>query len=123
MKKIIIDTNALMAISELKIDIFAEDYKVCDFPYQLAVLQGTLDELDKIMREQSGKDRQAAKLAKALLLAKKVVVIAEKGNVDDILVEHSLKADLVLTQDQGLKKRLRRPYLTIRQKKRVIMVL
>jgi len=51
MKKIIIDTNALMAISELKIDIFAEVDKVCDFPYQLAVLQGTLDELDKIIEE------------------------------------------------------------------------
>ena len=122
MKKIIIDTNALMAINEFKIDIFSELEKTCDFNYEIFVLYGTIDELNKIITEQRGKHKRAAQLALAILKTKKVKKIKSEGNVDDKLVELSAKGYHILTQDIGLKRRLTKPYLTIRQKRRIILI-
>ena len=122
MKKIILDTNAVMAISEFKLDLFAELDKVCDFVYQVFVLQGTLDELEKIKQEQRARFREGARLGLSILKAKGVHIILATGDVDGLLVERSKRGDLVLTQDVLLKRRLQKPYLTIRQKKKVILV-
>ncbi len=122
MKTVIIDTNAWMAIVEFKMDIFAALERDCDFIYKIAVLQGTIDELRKIVSEQRAKFRQAALLALGIIEVKKVCIIPEKGNVDDLLAQHSAAGDLVLTQDALLKKRLLKPYLTIRQKRMIIMI-
>ncbi len=122
MKRIIIDTNALMGIASFNLDIFAAIQDAVDFPYQLMILEGTIDELEKIEKEQSGKDKMGAKLALRIISSKKIHLIKEEGFVDDLLVKHSFEGDLILTQDIGLKKRLRRPYLTIRQQKKVIVV-
>ncbi len=121
-KRIILDTNALMAIDEFKLDIFAEVERSMDEPYDLVVLDGVLDELHKIMVEQKGKFKRSAKLALSIIDSKNVKVEESSGNVDDFLVSLSKKGDLVLTQDAELKKRLKKPYLTIRQKKKVILV-
>ena len=51
MKKVILDTNALMAVAECKIDIFAALHDCCDFPFKIQVLQGTVDELQKIKKQ------------------------------------------------------------------------
>ena len=122
MKQVIIDTNAWMAITEFKLDILAALERDCDFQYKIAVLQGTIEELRKIVTEQRSKFRQAALLALGIIETKKINTLPELGDVDDILVEHSKKGDLVLTQDTALKKRLKRPYLTIRQKKKILLV-
>jgi len=122
MKKIILDTNSLMAITEFKIDIFNELEKACDFNYKILILSGTIDELNKIIQEQRGKYKRAAQLALTILKTKKVIKIESKGDVDDNLVELSTKKYLILTQDIGLKRRLIKPYLTIRQKKKIIIV-
>ncbi|MEK6809788.1 MAG: PIN domain-containing protein [Nanoarchaeota archaeon] len=121
-KQVIIDTNVWMAITEFKLDIFTALERDCDFQYKIAVLQGTIEELRKIVTEQRSKFRQAALLAIGIIETKKINTLPELGDVDDILVEHSKEGDLVLTQDAALKKRLKRPYLTIRQKKKVILV-
>ncbi len=42
--------------------------------------------------------------------------------VDDNLVYESGQGNLILTQDRDLKKRLQRPFLTIRQKKFIVML-
>ena len=122
MKRVIIDTNALMAIGEFGIDIFSALQEGCDFEFSFAVLQGTIGELEKIFDTQNGKNVRFAKLALSLLKAKKVNVIDSQGYVDDVLVELSKNGDLILTQDIGLKKRLHKPYLTIRQRKKIILV-
>ena len=123
MKRVIIDTNALMAISQAKIDIFGEIDKVMTFPYTAAILQGTIKELQQIQDTGSGKDKRAAKLALAILQAKKIAYVSgSPTSVDDALVECSRKGNLVLTQDTALKKRLTRPYLTIRQGNRIMMI-
>ena len=120
--KIIIDTNALMAIIEFKMDILNELERVCDFPYTVFILQGTIDELEKIIREQRGKFKQAARLVLSILGSQHISVIQKKGNVDDLLAEYSQGGALVLTQDIELKRRLTKPYLIIRQKKKIMMV-
>ncbi len=124
MKKIIIDTNALMSMVEFKTDLFAALENACDFKYEVMVLEGTLHELQKIQQEQRGKFKRAAALVLAVLKAKRIPVIPEAENyfVDDVLVQQSREGALVLTQDRGLKRKLTRPYLTFRQKKRIIMV-
>ncbi len=122
MKQVIIDTNAWMAITEFKLDIFAALERDCDFSFKVVVLQGIIEELRKIASEQRAKFRQAALLALGVIEAKKVKVIPELGNVDDLLVQHSKAGDFILTQDSALKKRLKKPYLTIRQKKKIMLV-
>ena len=122
MKQLIIDTNAWMAITEFKLDIFAALERDCDFSYRIVVLQGIVEELEKIISEQRGKFRQAALLALGILKVKKIKILPEAGNVDDLLVQHSKEGDLILTQDAALKKRLKRPYLTIRQKKKILVI-
>ncbi|MBI2103261.1 hypothetical protein HYT55_05445 [Candidatus Woesearchaeota archaeon] len=119
---IIIDTNALMAVGEQKIDIFIEIEKICMFQYKLAVLSGTVDELIKIQQEQRGKYKTAAKIALMLLEIKNIAKIPSSEYVDDELVKLSQKGKLVLTQDKELKKKLTKPYLTIRQGKKVVLI-
>ena len=122
MKKIIIDTNALMAISEFKIDIFTELEQCCNFKYKPVVLKGTITELETIKLEQRGKFKLAANLALKIIKAKKIEVIQKEGDVDNLLIVESKKGHLVLTQDVELKKKLSKPYLTIRQKKKIMLV-
>ena len=122
MKTIIIDTNALMAIDEFGLDIFSALKEAADFQYQTAVLSKTIEELEKIMEDQRLKYKKAAKLALEIIKKKKIQVIESEGNADNTLVEYSKKGYLILTQDQGLKKRLKKPYLTIRQKKMIIII-
>ncbi len=122
MKKIILDTNVLMAISEFKLDLFTELDNCCDFEYKLFVLERTIAELKKIQQEQRGKFKQAAKLVLSIIKVKKIPILKSSGDVDDILVTYSKKNYLILTQDIALKKRLSKPYLTIRQKKKIILI-
>lgn len=115
MKKVILDTNALLAVGQFKIDLFRELERICMFKYEVCVLDGSVDELDKIVKEQKGKDREAAKLALKLVSKVKVIKVKE-GIVDDLLVEMDRKGDYILTQDRELKKRLKN-LIFIRQKK------
>ncbi len=120
-KRIIIDTNALMAIADFKINLFEEIERICDFPYKTYVLDGTIVELKKIREEQRQKFKEQARLALAIIKAMKIPILLSTGKVDDQLVGHS-KNDLVLTQDKELKRRLHKPYLTIRQKKKIVFI-
>ncbi len=129
MKKIIIDTNALMAVAEFNLDVFTEISYCCDFNYQLYVLESTLNELNNIKEEQKLKYKRYAKLALAII-KKKIeikevkILLDQKSELstDDNLVLESNSGVLVLTQDMALKRRLTKPYLTIRQKKKVVIV-
>lgn len=121
-KKIIVDTNAWMAVYEFNLDLLSALRENLDFSYKLYVLQATIDELKKIISEQRGRFKQAALLSLGLINDKKIEIINEIGNADDLLVAYSKKDYLILTQDVELKKRLKKPYLTIRQKKKILIV-
>ena len=124
MKTIILDTNTLMAIGQFKIDVFSEIDKLVDFKYEVKVLDKTVDELEKIIREQKGKQMRAAKLGLEIIKRKGVGMIKAGGdNVDDILVDLAEKGAIIVTQDKELKERIKgvkEKILTIRQKKKVV---
>ena len=130
MKEVIIDTNAWLAIMTQGLDIFFAIDDACDFEYELFTLEGTIDELEKICNTQKGKDKAAAQLALSIIHQKEdeeeVMILPSSGktqkHVDDELVKESKQGSIVLTQDKELKKRLTRPYLTIRQRNYIILV-
>lgn len=92
-----------------KVDIFSEIRRICDFPYELCVIDKTIDELEKIAAEQGGKTKAAVKLALTLIREKGIFVIkTEKNkNADDIITEIAQGDDVVATQDKELRHRLR----------------
>lgn len=122
MKKVILDTNVVVDMVEFKVDIFREMERILDFPYQVCVVQGTIAELEQIIKTQRLRFQRAARLGLALLKAKNVKILPGKGKVDDVLAEYSQRGALILTQDWGLKTRLQKPFLTIRQRRKVVMV-
>tara|TARA_Y100000310_G_scaffold265172_1_gene276072 strand:- start:352 stop:744 length:393 start_codon:yes stop_codon:yes gene_type:complete len=125
MKKIVLDTNILMAVLELKIDIFTEIQKALDYPYELFVLDRTLDELEKFIKGSLLSKKQAAQFAKKLIASQKIRILQTEDPrpVDDILLD--LEDFIVATVDKELKQALIKksvPVLTIRQRKYVVIV-
>jgi rRNA-processing protein FCF1 len=122
-EKIVLDTNFLLAAYELKMDIIQEIFRVCDFKYELFVLDGTIKELERLIKNSSLSKKQSAKYALRLIQNHKIQVLkAEKEHVDDALV--ALKDYVIATQDAELKRRLRKNnvrILSIRQQKFVVM--
>ena len=118
MKKIILDTNFLLIPYSLKIDIFSEINRIVNEKYQIYVLQGVIHELEKIIKEQKGKHKDAAKVGLALINHKKIPVLDKEQKdlytsvnsfetvVDDIIVDIADKDTIVATQDKDLKLRL-----------------
>lgn len=124
MEKIILDTNFLLSVFELHIDIFVEIDKACDFPYTLYILDRSLDEVENLIKGSLLSKKRTAQAALKLIRAKKTLVLHTKDPrpVDDILVD--MNGYIVATVDMELKRRLRkkgRKILTIRQKKYVIL--
>ena len=83
-----------------------------------------MDELENIMANQRGKFIQAAKLAKQLVLAKKIKILQTnepEKHVDQIILDMSTReTTVVATQDQILQKRLMAKkvrIIVLRQKK------
>ena len=122
MNTIILHTNILMAIPQFKIDIFTELQRICDFPYQITVLDRTINELESIKTTQKGKDKLAASIALQLIKKKSLNITTTTGKkpVDDVLANFSHQGLIVATQDMALKKKLKKPYITLRKKKYLI---
>jgi len=125
-KKIFLDTNFLLIPGVFGVDIFAEIWRICDFPYRLCIIEKSREELAKIQDSQRGKHKQAAKLALSLLRAHPVhEVRKEQLSVDDALVQAAQEPDsIVATQDRALQKRLepyKTPIIVLRKKKYLIL--
>lgn len=117
MKRIILDTNFLLAIGQFRIDIFSELERICDFPYSVYVLDKTVDELNKILITPGKKDKSAAKLALEIIKDRIEIIKTGEGYVDDILVKIADNETIIATQDRELKKRIKTRIITIKQKK------
>jgi rRNA-processing protein FCF1 len=120
--KIIIDTNALLALIEYNIDFISELQRILDIPYKICILAATKDEFEKLKQTESLKIRRRIMLIESLIPKLKIEILPDQGYVDEILINYSLQHNLILTQDQALKQKLQRPYLTIRQQKKIIIV-
>jgi rRNA-processing protein FCF1 len=110
MKHIILDTNFLLIPAQFKVDIFTEIDKLFQEPYELCIVDSTIDELDKIQGTASGKDKAAAALALQLIEKKQVKHLkTEKHlNTDKLIVELAKSPDYVVaTQDKDLKRILK----------------
>ena len=106
MKKIILDTNFLLIPIQFKVDIFTEIDRICLFPYKLYIVDKTIDELKRIIEEQKGKHKFAAKIALQLVKKKNVGVIkTSEGHVDDLILDVLDKDSILATQDAIFRKR------------------
>lgn len=124
MKTIVLDTNFLMSCLSFKIDIFRELERVCDFSYKPAVLQATLSELEKLIKEGEYFERKQASLALQIIKKSGMDILRKDGYADDILAALDPNEHVIATQDAGLLKRLKQKCfktIQIRQKKRFIV--
>ncbi|MBS3119430.1 nucleotide-binding protein [Candidatus Woesearchaeota archaeon] len=129
--RIILDTNFLLIPGSLKVDIFSEIDRICDFSYELHVLKESEDELERIMSRQKGKHREAARLAKQLIKAKHLKTLAlnqkagpSKG-ADQLLLESAARDTIIATQDKALRQSILRKgfrVIMLRQKKYLQLV-
>ena len=126
MRKILLDTNFLLIPYQFKVDVFTQIDKISTFNYKIFILDRSLEELKKIVDEQRGKNKDAAKIALKLVAIKNIGIIKTKSNkkTDEIILELASKNNfIVATQDKELKSRLKEknvPLMVLRQKKRVV---
>ncbi|MBI2109605.1 hypothetical protein HYT58_00330 [Candidatus Woesearchaeota archaeon] len=110
MRTIILDTNIIIECLRFKIDLFTELRKLCDFNFEIAILDKTLDEL---------KGKPFENLALSLKDKFRVIKTNSSLSVDDILLAH--EEDIVATVDSELKEKLKSKgiqVITIKQKNR-----
>lgn len=121
MKKIIIDTNFLMTPYKLRVDIFSEFSRICNFNYELCIFEQSISELKNIIKMQRGKERKAAEFALKLVKMKDISMIkSEQKDVDSLILESLNKDIVVATQDLDLKRELLKrgaSVIILRQKK------
>ena len=113
MQKIILDTSFILTALKFKVDIFSELNRICDFEYELYILDKTLDEL---------KGKKLGKIAGEIIKQRNIKIIkTDKGKVDELLLEQD---GIVATQDIELKRLLKeknKKIITIRQRKFLIL--
>ncbi len=127
--KIMLDTNFLLIPAQFRVDIFEEIKRICDFNYEVVVLDRTIDELNGIIQFQAGSDKAAARMALQLLEAKEVRIISTKTatfkNVDKIFLELAAEERLIVaTQDKLLKQELNKlgsKVIVLMQKKYLVL--
>ena len=125
-QKIILDTNILLLPFQVKVDIFSEIDRLCNFPYELCILDKTIGELDAITKKK-GRQKDEAKLALTLIKAKSIEMIpsGSRAHTDDILVDLSENGYLIATRDLPLMSRIRKKgakVITLRQKSHLVML-
>ena len=113
MKKIILDTNFLMAIGRFKIDILSELERICDFQFVVYIIDKTREELKKI-------DDINARLALSFIDMKNIREIRSDEDYVDATILKRIGTDYVVaTLDKELKGRVKAkkvPVITIRKK-------
>lgn len=125
LKTIILDTNFLLIPGIFGLDIFDEIDKICDFQYEIAIIDKTKNEIENIINTQVGKNKKAAELAKVLLerhKIKEIKTLCDSTYVDDLLIKFA-KGCIVATNDIKLIKRLKEQktkVIRLRQKKYLI---
>jgi rRNA-processing protein FCF1 len=119
--EVIMDSNALFAPLQFKIDILGELERLLDRRFELILLSPVRNELEMLASNSPPKTRRIA--AFALEYAKKcrlVEVHSSAKTVDDAIVETAAKCrSPVFTNDAQLRKRLRNisvPVIYVRQK-------
>lgn len=107
MKTILADTNFLVECARNRVDMHSELTRILDFSFEVAILDRTLEELDTIIAR-GKKEGLAAKLAKTILMTKKVTIMpTEGGHTDKLLLEKADENNIIATMDKALKQKLK----------------
>jgi rRNA-processing protein FCF1 len=123
--KVVYDTNFLMSISELGIDVVEEVNKAANCRVNHYVLESTIKELETFIKSSLLSKRQAAKFAVKYISSKpvdKIKLKSDKKLVDDQLME--LDGYYIATMDRELRRWLKdrgTKLVTIRQKRYVVL--
>lgn len=123
---IILDTNFLLIPLEFGVDVFQEIERIFPSAYELGIVEGTINEVESIMIHGRGKDKEAARVGKSLIVQKKMKILPMEGyyTVDEALVHWGKKGAIVATQDKDLKralKSLRIPRIVLRKKSYLLL--
>ncbi len=125
MKTILIDTNFLVECAKNRVDIHSELTRILDFGFEVAILDRTMEELDTIIAR-GKKEGQQAKLAKTILMTKKVTILPTAGgHTDNLLLEKADENNIIATMDKALKRRLKQKgqdVVIIRGKQKLVVV-
>lgn len=107
MIKVLLDTNFLMGMFQLKIDIFTELDRIMEEPFKVAIISQTKEELERLA---SGAQKEAlpAKMALSLIVQRGIETIPMKeGYADDLLAELAqAKGWYLATNDKELRRRV-----------------
>ena len=107
-RRAILDTNFLLIPAREGVDVFGELERVVPGAVQFCVMEGSWNELESLIEKGSGKVKVQARLAKTVLLAKKVQMIPHEGtNVDEAILQEAKAGDVVATMDKALKQKLK----------------
>ncbi len=125
MKRIILDTGFLIDCAENKVDYVEEIRRICNFGYQLFIIDRTIDELDHIIENNRGNIVLNAKLAKLIVTKKGIEKIqtSENKTVDTLILANVTKDDIVATMDAGLKRKLKGIPLIVLRKKQFLALM
>ena len=125
MKTIYADTNFLVECAKHKIDIHTELKRILDVTFELAVLDRTMEELDIIVAR-GKKEGSYAKLARTILMTKKVSIeMTSGGHTDKLLLQRADENHIVATMDKELKRKLKKkgqPVIIMRGTNRLAIV-
>lgn len=105
-RPVLLDTNALMMQFQFSVDVEAELRRVLDVPYEIVVPSAVLDELEALVEESAGKEKQEAKLALQMAKGFRVVPTDTEGDAGILRLAEKLGA-VVVTNDKVLRARLR----------------
>ncbi|MBI4919620.1 ribonuclease VapC [archaeon] len=112
-KKIYLDTNFLVYCVQNKISILDELNRICDFKYEICIIDKTIEELRKL----KGKYSQPGKIAELIVNKLNIQKIKSDKTVDEALIELSDEEKIVATNDKELIKKLNCKVIIVKQKK------
>ncbi|MFA6073715.1 MAG: PIN domain-containing protein [Candidatus Woesearchaeota archaeon] len=111
--KVILDTNFILIPGTRGVDILSEIERIMSEPYEICVLDKSIEELEKIVQK-SGKKKEgfSAKLGLILLKQKnlKTLTSSSEEYADKAILAFAAKnpeKTIVATQDKGLKDKLK----------------
>jgi rRNA-processing protein FCF1 len=127
MKRIILDTDFLIDCAANKVDYVEEIRRICNFSYEIFIIDRTVDELDYIIENSRGNIVLNAKLAKLIITKKGIekIVTNENKTVDTLILANVTKDDIVATMDAGLKHRLKNKgvqFIVLRKKQFLVLL-
>lgn len=111
--KVILDTNFLLIPGEFGVDVFSEVGRVLDEPYEICVMNNTLEELQALISKSNKQESFNAKLGFIMAKQKSLKTLrgSSEGYADKAILEkasESPEKTVVATQDKALREKLKK---------------